>query len=512
MFWSILAVAQVEYIQLNLIPESSQGYLGWTAMNSEGEPEEITNVSYDILLQRLDSLPPDSIVVEDSLITEYTSNYIDLKEHSSWYIENHVYILQITVYSNSSPIFTSGPMYYGIGPNTTPGVLDCQAKCLGSGYNFNVYKKGGSINWKIVQCNDCFGYMSSAQFYLNPPFDYHYFDIYQTNTTLGTSSGKVDHTNSTITGQWVKYLIKNSYGNPYFTLPGPSPCPINTSTGIYTYNNYYGGFPYTTSKGQVINSIGCGYSPPSWTPQSTWHPDNFSVLDDLVRDALDYVDSDWTYGSPIINTGIIRSNRWGWQNPDLFDFDGSTVSVFNKEFFVEYNLEDYIDLVVLKRVDKLFGEGEISETNYIEYDPVAATHGPMQISFDLSEYEMEAGVYSLVFVPNDGESIQFLFYYNGGAEERKSNTEKDRNIVKSKNGESKLSIFPNPANDVVTISGLENGVVYTCILSELSGKTIYKTNLTSEINSLDLNSMPAGVYFINVYSDSIDVKSKLIIK
>lgn len=66
-----------------------------------------------------------------------------------------------------------------------------------------------------------------------------------------------------------------------------------------------------------------------------------------------------------------------------------------------------------------------------------------------------------------------------------------------------ISIYPNPATDVLNVSGVEG--VTSLVINDINGRTIKTVNDASSINVSDLN---AGVYFINITTDNGNVTKK----
>lgn len=78
-----------------------------------------------------------------------------------------------------------------------------------------------------------------------------------------------------------------------------------------------------------------------------------------------------------------------------------------------------------------------------------------------------------------------------------------------------LSIYPNPAKDVLTINVNTNGdIIRTLKLTNLYGQEIItrKINSTSINKTLSLNDLNAGVYFINLTTETGIYTHKVILK
>jgi hypothetical protein len=79
------------------------------------------------------------------------------------------------------------------------------------------------------------------------------------------------------------------------------------------------------------------------------------------------------------------------------------------------------------------------------------------------------------------------------------------------NGLSKVSIYPNPASDVVNIVSLEREVVQV-VICDLSGKPILNTNEKSNNISLIINDITTGIYIISLkYTDGYVSHHRIVI-
>ena len=79
------------------------------------------------------------------------------------------------------------------------------------------------------------------------------------------------------------------------------------------------------------------------------------------------------------------------------------------------------------------------------------------------------------------------------------------NLSLTENIVNKISIYPNPATDILNID-TKNAIRQICIINSL-GQEVIRTYNTKQINISDLDN---GVYFINVLSDNTLIKQKFI--
>jgi hypothetical protein len=68
-------------------------------------------------------------------------------------------------------------------------------------------------------------------------------------------------------------------------------------------------------------------------------------------------------------------------------------------------------------------------------------------------------------------------------------------------GESKIMVYPNPTNDLITINdcGLTNRIGYTLKITNTLGITVFKTTINQKTFYVDLNDWGGnGIYFIHI--------------
>lgn len=74
---------------------------------------------------------------------------------------------------------------------------------------------------------------------------------------------------------------------------------------------------------------------------------------------------------------------------------------------------------------------------------------------------------------------------------------------------SKVNIFPNPANDYLTIESLDKGLTLIEINS-INGRKIYSGKMEGGSQQIDLSSFEKGVYFITIQSEGFVRTEKFI--
>jgi YD repeat-containing protein len=73
-----------------------------------------------------------------------------------------------------------------------------------------------------------------------------------------------------------------------------------------------------------------------------------------------------------------------------------------------------------------------------------------------------------------------------------------------------VSVYPNPATDVLTVSGIQAGATLT--ITGLSGSAVLRKTLTDTQTTLSVSSLPSGLYFVTVRSGKGTATFKIIKK
>lgn len=78
--------------------------------------------------------------------------------------------------------------------------------------------------------------------------------------------------------------------------------------------------------------------------------------------------------------------------------------------------------------------------------------------------------------------------------------------------ESFFKIYPNPVNDFISISNINNLLINKIIISDITGKSIIEINSDVMPNRINLSQLYEGIYFISFYQDKQLINTKKIIK
>lgn len=74
----------------------------------------------------------------------------------------------------------------------------------------------------------------------------------------------------------------------------------------------------------------------------------------------------------------------------------------------------------------------------------------------------------------------------------------------------KIDVYPNPAKDQITITGIEN-VACNIEMLNIKGQKVLEVK-HSEGNAIDVSMLEQGVYFVRIYGEEVNVVRKLVVK
>ncbi|MDY0140277.1 MAG: HYR domain-containing protein [Bacteroidales bacterium] len=146
-------------------------------------------------------------------------------------------------------------------------------------------------------------------------------------------------------------------------------------------------------------------------------------------------------------------------------------------------------------------ETEFDPDNYSDNCSIASITNDYNSNSSLSNAEFNIGTTSVVWTATDESGNTNTCTYNIIINSTDIDTE---NI-------SGLSIYPNPAKDIIIIKD-ENLIVNKLILTDINGKSIPILAKKENMNySFDISELSAGIYFINIETkDKINLKYKII--
>lgn len=75
--------------------------------------------------------------------------------------------------------------------------------------------------------------------------------------------------------------------------------------------------------------------------------------------------------------------------------------------------------------------------------------------------------------------------------------------------ETKISIYPNPASDILKIEAINADHLNMQIIS-LNGQTVFNTEMNEPKTQIDISDLKAGLYLIRIDTETLTVTKKTI--
>ncbi|MCL2073489.1 MAG: T9SS type A sorting domain-containing protein [Marinilabiliaceae bacterium] len=84
-------------------------------------------------------------------------------------------------------------------------------------------------------------------------------------------------------------------------------------------------------------------------------------------------------------------------------------------------------------------------------------------------------------------------------------------VIKSSiknNQKNNIEVYPNPANDYISIKGIENA---TIILNNMIGKQVIKLHNCNENSKIEIDNISKGIYLISIEENGYVTMMKLVV-
>ena len=81
-----------------------------------------------------------------------------------------------------------------------------------------------------------------------------------------------------------------------------------------------------------------------------------------------------------------------------------------------------------------------------------------------------------------------------------------------------MKVYPNPVHDIATvdISTGKSNTNLMIVITDISGKVVYKKNFVSPINNIkddvNMSNLIKGLYIVTVYFDGVEKQSVRVVK
>jgi hypothetical protein len=190
---------------------------------------------------------------------------------------------------------------------------------------------------------------------------------------------------------------------------------------------------------------------------------------------------------------VTANNDWLISPPVTLGSTGNVLSFWAKSLSSSYGLERY-------RVAIFVGTGNPTPAQF-----VYLAGSPVALTAPYPAWE-ERVISSTQLNPYNGQTVRFGIQcvspdaYMFMVDDFKVTT---TGLSVNESLAKKFSAYPNPANSVVNISNNDNVVFSNVTINDINGRTVktMKVNNLTEVQ-LDVNELSAGVYFMNITTDS----------
>jgi len=83
-------------------------------------------------------------------------------------------------------------------------------------------------------------------------------------------------------------------------------------------------------------------------------------------------------------------------------------------------------------------------------------------------------------------------------------------VMVGNNGNSKILLYPNPVNNLLTIEGKYGAIINKLVVRDIAGRTIYESNQLTLPFNVDTKSWVNGSYFVTLYEETGTTNFKVI--
>ncbi len=151
---------------------------------------------------------------------------------------------------------------------------------------------------------------------------------------------------------------------------------------------------------------------------------------------------------------------------------------------------------------------------------LTGTAGPVWLSANPNDSSLEPGASETVTVSVDASELQELSVYNGMLHVRSNdfdNAHVDIDVTVTvlvgvnENGEKAfVSVYPNPANEVVTLNS--NTQINLVTITNNIGQVVYSNNVNATETKIQLDGYKIGMYFVKIETANGTATQKLMVK
>ncbi len=256
--------------------------------------------------------------------------------------------------------------------------------------------------------------------------------------------------------------------------------------------------------------------------------------------------------------GIIRlveykNNEWIRMNSDIVNYGASTVDLSDDGFTLAIGMTSdqnygkdggrtrvlkYIDSVWVElgetfynhsgRTAKINGEGNIIATggsaniddkgqSYFNPKVYSLFNGQWRdLGLSIDEEENNNFIGSVISLSDDGFTIAIggltKISQFGYTEDVRIYTHSTRTFVKDQEEHQNIKLYPNPANEELSIEVAGNNLMNEFTIIDINGKSVYNSTSPNSSLTIDLKQFSSGVYYLIIKNKEGTSREKLIIQ
>lgn len=207
----------------------------------------------------------------------------------------------------------------------------------------------------------------------------------------------------------------------------------------------------------------------------------------------------------LLNGSSTLSQSFCWDESFVYNGTEYNISMPSGQEVLDNASANGCDSIV--NIDLTFSpEMMISETANNDEVTIVINGGiaPFDISWDngftgATNTITESGDYTVSVTDAFGCNAQYSFYFAVTSNED----------IKIQYG---LDIFPNPAQDILSIQRTETNGDWNVALMHVNGQTVISKNWQNGMQlDFDVSDLPKGIYVLNIYSDEINFAEKVVV-
>lgn len=233
----------------------------------------------------------------------------------------------------------------------------------------------------------------------------------------------------------------------------------------------------------------------------------------VAIDVKPYVSKNFIYYSMVTNTVIDREPSDSW---DI---------LFTK--YIDYtedmsgNMAEYLVTGATSNVNNFANKFtevgvDFNDWSSKSMDSLKNTIGYDWKSFDMSTFSWKVDDSTAFFVEDsEGDIYKLIFTYWAGTGSGSFALNKELvslasvdNIIEDNEI---VSLYPNPANEIVTIKIDDNSFIGTVNITDMSGRIVSTSHIDYN-KTIDISELTDGLYMVTIFNDNYKETKKLIIK